>query len=75
MEKFLVLNQEGTVREYQKMFKMMAAPLPTVPESVMEGNFINGLGPEIRAELRMVRPQDLGQIMELAQRVEIETSH
>lgn len=66
LEKFLALKQESTAKDYRRMFEMLATPLPAIPESVMEENFINGLSPEIRAEVRLIRPQGLGQIMELA---------
>lgn len=36
----------------------------------MESTFINGLKPEVRAEVRMLKPSGLGRIMELAQQVE-----
>lgn len=64
------VEQERTVKDYQRQFELMAAPLPTIPESVMEGNFMNGLSPKICAEVRMMRPQGLGHIMEIAHRVE-----
>ncbi|XP_022848903.1 uncharacterized protein LOC111371244 [Olea europaea var. sylvestris] len=70
LEKFLALRQEGTVRDYGRMFEVLAAPLTTVPEDILEGNFINGLKPLIRAEVRLLKPRGLDLIMELAQRVE-----
>lgn len=36
----------------------------------MESTFINGLKPEVQAEVRMLKPSGLGRIMERAQRVE-----
>lgn len=42
LEKFLALKQEGTMKDYGRMFEMLAAPFSTIPELVMEGNFING---------------------------------
>lgn len=65
-KKFLALRQEGTVRDYRRMFEVLAAPLTTVPEDVLEGNFINGLKPLIRIEVRL-KPRGLDRIMELAQ--------
>lgn len=44
---------------------MMAVPLTDISEEVMESTFINGLKPDIKAEVRL-----WGQIMETAQKVE-----
>lgn len=54
------------MKEYRRKFEIFAAPLLEIPETVLEGNFINGLSPMIRAEVRMLNPQGLGHIMELA---------
>ena len=69
-ERLLALRQEGSVRDYRLMFEMLAAPVVDVPESILEGQFINGLKPEIRAELRVLRPRGLDRIMGLAQSIE-----
>lgn len=66
----MALKQEGTVKEYQRNFELLAVPLSMVPEAVLEGNFTNGLKAEIRAEIRMHKPKGFGPIMELAQCVE-----
>ena len=55
-EKFLSLKQESTVREYRRVFVSLASPWPNLPEHVMESAFINGLRPDIRAEVRMLKP-------------------
>ena len=39
-------------------------------EAVLEGHFINGLKSEIRAEIKVLRPLGLENIMEMAQRIE-----
>lgn len=57
------------MKEYRRKFEIFAAPLSEIPETVLEGNFINGLSPMIRAEVRMLNPQGLGHIMELAYQV------
>ena len=49
---------------------MLASPLQDVLEQVMGSTFINGLKPEVQAEVRMLKTSGLGCIMELAQRVE-----
>lgn len=41
-----------------------------LPIEVLESTFIKGLKPEVKAELRVMRPSGLGQIMELAQLIE-----
>lgn len=69
-ERFLVLKQWGSVREHRLCFETLASPLEGMPEALLEGQFINGLKPEIRAELRMLRPNGLDQLMEVAQRIE-----
>ena len=58
-ERFLALRQEGSMREFHQVFKWMALVLPGLPEHVLEGVFINGLRPDIRAEVRLVMPKRL----------------
>ena len=53
------------------MFEMLAAPVPDVPEVFLEGQFINGLKPKIRVELRVLQPRGLDWIMVLAQSIEV----
>ena len=48
----------------------MVAPLTEVSEQLLESGFINGLMPEIQAELRMLQQVGLGRLMALAQRIE-----
>lgn len=69
-EKFLALRKVTIVREYRRQFEILALPLTKVSEQVLEGNFVNGMKPEIRAEVRLMQPIGLGWIMELAQRIE-----
>ena len=47
----------------------MASVLQGVPKHVLEGAFINGLRPEIRAKVRLIMPRRLEELMEYAQRV------
>lgn len=56
--------------EYRRRFIELAVPLDNVPEEVSLGNFINGLRPKIRAKLRILEPNNLGRVMDLAQNVE-----
>ncbi|KAH0433646.1 hypothetical protein IEQ34_026990 [Dendrobium chrysotoxum] len=69
-EQFFALTQEGSVTEYRERFEYLASRLDRLPETVLEGNFMKGLTPEIRAAVRVMRPRDLGEAMELAQLVE-----
>ena len=69
-ERLLALRQEGTVRDYRRDFEVLASQVTKLPDSVLEGCFVNGLKPEIRAEIRMMQPGTLGRIMDTAQRVE-----
>lgn len=66
-ERFLVLMQWGSVKDYRLCFETLAAPLKDMSEALLEGHFINGLRPDIRAKMRVLRPIGLEQIMDLAQ--------
>lgn len=46
-EKWLAMTQTTTVADYQRRFIELVAPLDDVPESIMMGQFINGLKAEI----------------------------
>lgn len=69
-EKFLVIRQEGTVPDYHCLFEALSSPLTGLSEDVLESTFIKGLRPDIRVQVRMMKPSGLPQIMEFAQRVE-----
>ena len=68
-EQFLSLRQEGLIREYLRAFEFIGATLDNVPEHVQESTFINGLKPEIMLEVRMLKPEELREVMKFAQRV------
>ena len=53
-ERFLALRQEGIVKEYRLLFETLGETVPDVPEAFLEGQFLNGLKPEIRAEIRVL---------------------
>lgn len=67
---FLALRQTAMVKEYRRQFEKLASPLQNLSEEVLECNFINGLTPRIRAEVQLLCPMGLEQIMDVAQRVE-----
>ena len=69
-DQFLSLRQEGSVRDYLRTFESLAAVVDEEPKHVQESTFINGLKPEIRAKVRMMKPKGLTKVMKLAQRVE-----
>ena len=56
--------------ENKEKFELLSGSLGEVSDVVLEGNFMKGLKPKIRAELRLLRPKGLGETMELAQMIE-----
>lgn len=58
-EQWLALTQYGSVGDYKRAFIELIAPLDNVPEPLALGQFINGLIPGIRAEVRLLRPKSL----------------
>ncbi|KAI3716153.1 hypothetical protein L6452_23281 [Arctium lappa] len=69
-EQFLAVKQTTTVMEYKRRFITMAAPLEGISEEVYVSQFINGLLPEIRAEVRLLSPNGLNKAMDVACMVE-----
>ena len=69
-EQFLAVRQQGIVAAYWREFEILMTPLKGISEEVMESTFMNGLLPDIRAELCLLQPYGLGHLMEMAQRVE-----
>ncbi|PKU73032.1 1-phosphatidylinositol-3-phosphate 5-kinase [Dendrobium catenatum] len=69
-EQFFALTQEGTVADYRDKLEYLASRLDHISESVLEGNFMKGMKPEIRTAVRVFEPRNLGKAMELAQLVE-----
>lgn len=67
---FLALRQTTTVKEYRQQFEKLASPLQNVSEEILECNFINGLHTYIRAEVQLLNPVGLDQMMKVVQRVE-----
>lgn len=64
------MKQEGLVAEFRRAFEVLATPLKDLPDEVPESTFMNGLLPKIWAEICLLGPIGLGQIMEVAQKVE-----
>ena len=56
--------------EHLRAFELLAATLEDVPEHVQESTFINGLRSEIIAEVQMLKPESLQEVLKFAQRVE-----
>ena len=56
--------------EYRKKVELLSGRLGDISEAVLEGNFMKGPKPEIRAALRLLRPRGLGESTELAQMIE-----
>lgn len=69
-EKFLAIRQERTVAEFRHTYELLVAPLMEIPEEVTESTFINGLKSHIKAEVQLLQPKGLDQLMEVSQRVE-----
>ncbi|PWA91318.1 Ty3/gypsy retrotransposon protein [Artemisia annua] len=65
-EQFLAITQEGSAREYVSLFETLAGQLVGISEQVMEGTFIKGLKPELRAAVRVMQPEGLNHAMKLA---------
>lgn len=55
-QRFLYIRQERSYVEYRKQFERYTAPIPKTSESVLEGTFINGLDPELKAKVESRNP-------------------
>ena len=65
-EQFLGITQDGTARDYVALFGRLACELVGIPEPVLQGTFINGLRPELRASIRVMQPEGLDHAMKLS---------
>ena len=70
VEQLMPLKQRTSVADYQDEFESTAAQMQGVPEAIFKGAFLHGLREDIRAELKMHRPNGLHEMMDLAQQVE-----
>ncbi|GJW08422.1 retrovirus-related pol polyprotein from transposon 297 family protein [Tanacetum coccineum] len=64
-EQFLAITQTGTAREYVALFEKLACQLVRVSEEVMEATFIKGLKSDLRATVRVMKPEGLSHVMKL----------
>ncbi|GJX16956.1 hypothetical protein Tco_0217788 [Tanacetum coccineum] len=62
----LGITQDGTARDYVVLFERLTYQLVGVPEPVLEGTFISGLKPELRAYVRVMQPEGLHHAMKLS---------
>lgn len=58
------------MQDYLLRFIELSMTLESVSGDVGLSNFINGLKPKIRIEVRISKPRSLAQAMELAQKIE-----
>ena len=65
-----MVKQETTVEDYLEKYEALASPLCNLPDAVMEGAFMNRLKSEVQVEVRMMKPTNLAQMIEVAQLVE-----
>ncbi|CAH1440802.1 unnamed protein product [Lactuca virosa] len=69
-EQFLEVKQEGNVADYRRKFVNLAAPLDDISEEMFLGQFMSGLQPMIKAELRLFSPENVSDAMDIASRIE-----
>lgn len=69
-QRFLYIRQERSYVEYRKQFERYTAPIPKTSESVLEGTFINGLDPELKAKVESRNPIRLEEAMREAQAID-----
>ena len=69
-EQWLHHHQTADVLDYRRRFIELMAPLTGVPEDIALAQFLNGLKPELKAEVRVLGPLTLDHAMELAVKVE-----
>ncbi|XP_024018362.1 uncharacterized protein LOC112090683 [Morus notabilis] len=68
-ERLMALRQEGTVTEFRDRFEALAASMRGIPEPIFWGAFLNGLREDVRAEVKLLRPINLQEVMDLAQQI------
>ncbi|PWA85900.1 Ankyrin repeat-containing protein [Artemisia annua] len=63
-------KRQGTDHEYVAMFEKLACQVVGVAQSVSEATFIKGLKPDLRAAVRVMKPESLAHAMDLAKSIE-----
>lgn len=64
-KQFFSLTQEKIVEEYREKFENLVENLKPLSEMILEGNFKKGLKSEIRSAVKVMRPRDLRETVEL----------
>lgn len=67
---FLAIHQAGIVAEYRRTFEALSAPVQGSSEEVLEGTFVNGLHPLIRAKVFSRETTGLRNVLRAAQLIE-----
>ena len=70
MQQLMALWQCGAVAGYRDKFEITATQMRGIPDAVFRGAFLYGLREDIWPKLKMHRPNNLHDMMELAQQVE-----
>lgn len=55
----------GTLREYQQEFEKLASRVQDWPEGALVGAFVGGLKPELATEVRVFRPKNYTEAIEI----------
>lgn len=66
----MALRQDNSVTEYRDRFEALAASMRGILEPIFRGAFLNGLREDVRAEVKLHRPINLQEVMDLAQQIE-----
>uniref|UniRef100_A0A803P3U7 Uncharacterized protein n=1 Tax=Cannabis sativa TaxID=3483 RepID=A0A803P3U7_CANSA len=69
-DQFLTVKQDSSVSDYKKKFIRLLAPLKTFDPAIQLSTFLNGLLPSLRAELRIQRPRNVDDAMDIVQDIE-----
>ncbi|XP_062088454.1 uncharacterized protein LOC133795014 [Humulus lupulus] len=69
-DRFFVLQQVTSVQEYRRRFEALAASVEIMGEAALQAAFLKGLKVEIQAPLRILEPNGLLHMMELAEQIE-----
>ena len=70
LDLLLNITQTGTVDEYRERFEEITVELPHVPDAVLESAFLKGLKKKIRDQVKLSRPKDIYDMIEVARLVE-----